>query len=99
MRQPDNSPCYQKKRTNNKKPLLYNLELSRKGDIMSRKKNIGILLKSLRGERSQGEVAANIGISVSALSMYEQGERTPKDEIKMKIAEYFGKTVQEIFFS
>ena len=57
------------------------------------------MLKSLRGEKSQGEVANELGISVSAWSMYECGERVPRDELKVKIARYFGKSVEEIFFA
>ena len=34
-------------------------------------------LIELRGERSQKEVADALGISISALSMYENGERIP----------------------
>ena len=59
---------------------------------------IGRRLAQLRGERTQDQVADDLGISTSAVGMYERGERIPKDEIKKKIAEYFGKTVQEIFF-
>lgn len=55
-------------------------------------------LIALRGEKSREEVAFNIGISASALSMYETGQRVPRDEIKLKIAEYYGVDVQSIFF-
>lgn len=55
-------------------------------------------LKMLRGENSQGEIARQIGITKSSWAMYERGERVPRDEIKIKIANFFGKTVQEIFF-
>ncbi len=51
-----------------------------------------------RGERSQTEVAKGIGISVSALSMYESGERIPRDEIKEQLARYYGMTVGFLFF-
>ena len=56
-------------------------------------------LIELRGNRTQAEVARALGISISAISMYEQGERVPRDEIKRKIAQYYGKTVGEIFFA
>lgn len=56
------------------------------------------ILIQLRGERTQAEVAKAVGISVSAISMYEQGERIPRDEIKRKLADYYKKTVGEIFF-
>lgn len=55
-------------------------------------------LKALRGKKSQAKAARAIGISESALSMYEIGARIPRDETKIKIAEYYGKTVQYIFF-
>lgn len=55
-------------------------------------------LRKLRGDMSQSEVAASIGISKSAWAMYERGERSPRDEVKIKIANFFGKPVQDIFF-
>lgn len=55
-------------------------------------------LQKLRGERSREEIAKAIGVSVSAIAMYENGERVPRDAIKLKFAEYYQKTVQEIFF-
>ena len=51
-----------------------------------------------RGERSQSTIASEIGITKSSWAMYERNERIPRDEVKIRIAEYFGKTVQEIFF-
>lgn len=59
----------------------------------------GAILRELRGERSQSEMAAAIGVTKSSWAMYERGERNPRDEVKRKIAAYFGKTVQEIFFA
>lgn len=61
-------------------------------------KKIGNRLTRLRGDKSQSEVARAVGISDSALSMYECGERIPRDSIKVKLAEYYGETVQAIFF-
>lgn len=61
-------------------------------------KNVAKKLVELRGERSREEVAKAVGVSVSAISMYENGERIPRDDIKVKIAQYYDKTVQEIFF-
>ncbi len=46
---------------------------------------IGKILAELRGEKTQ-EVAQAVGISTSALSMYECVERIPRDGIKVKIA-------------
>lgn len=59
---------------------------------------IGKRLAELRGDRSQAEISEKLGISVSALSMYERGERIPRDEIKVKIANFYKKSVQSIFF-
>lgn len=60
---------------------------------------IGEKLKQLRGEKSLDEIAATLGISKQAVSNYENDIRIPRDEIKLKIAKYFGKTVDEIFFT
>lgn len=62
------------------------------------RKAISEKLISLRGSKTQDVVSDAIGISKSALSMYECGERIPRDEIKIKIAKYYGLTVGEIFF-
>jgi len=55
-------------------------------------------LVELRAGRSQAEVAEALGISVSALSMYEQGQRVPRDEIKVRIANYYNVSIPSIFF-
>lgn len=60
---------------------------------------IGKRLKTLRGNSTQNETAKALGISTSALTMYENGCRIPRDEIKLKIAKHYGKTVEEIFFT
>lgn len=56
-------------------------------------------LTRLRGEKPRKQVAADLAISQSALAMYENGHRVPKDEIKVRIARYYGQPVGEIFFS
>ena len=56
-------------------------------------------LIELRGNRSREEVAKACGISVSALAMYEQGQRIPRDSIKVKLAKYYNRTVGFIFFA
>ncbi len=62
-------------------------------------KAIGEKLKNLRGERSIAKVAKDIGISQSALSMYESGQRIPRDGVKIRLADYYGTTVEHIFFA
>ncbi len=61
-------------------------------------KEIGMRLLELRGEIPREEVAKAVGVSVSAISMYENGERIPRDSIKVKIANFYNRSVQEIFF-
>ena len=63
------------------------------------KRKIGNHLIALRGERSRAEVAEAVGVSVSALQMYENGERVPRDEIKIKLAGYYNQTVESIFYN
>ena len=62
-------------------------------------KKVGERLIKLRGNRTQQEVADMVGISVSAMGMYERGERIPRDEIKIKLAKEYDTTVQDLFFS
>lgn len=56
-------------------------------------------LVELRGDKTRAEVAAALGVSLSTIAMYENGERIPRDETKMRIAAYYGKSVEEIFFA
>ena len=56
-------------------------------------------LVELRGKKSRKEVAFALGVSISGLTMYEHGCRVPRDEIKRRIASYYGKSVEEIFFT
>ena len=58
----------------------------------------GKKLRELRGNRSAREVAMAIGISESALLMYEGGKRNPRDDVKVMLAKYYGVGVGDIFF-
>lgn len=62
-------------------------------------KNIGKKLRTLRGSRSISEVAKVVGVVPSAISMYEAGERIPRDNVKVKLAHYYGVSVESIFFA
>lgn len=62
-------------------------------------KQIGERLTTLRGDRKQKDVAEQLGISVSALSMYENGERIPRDNIKIRIAAFYNMPIYDIFFT
>ncbi len=61
---------------------------------------IGSRIKGLRTERGETaeELAKILGISCSAVGMYETGQRIPRDEIKIRIAEHFTVPVESIFF-
>ena len=63
------------------------------------KHKIAERLIQLRGKRTQAEVAEAVGITPSAYSMYETGERVPRDEIKIRLAKYYKRTVNAIFFA
>ena len=60
--------------------------------------SFGEKLKKLRGDRTLEQMASEVGVTTSAWAMYEKNERTPRDEIKIRIAKFFGLTVQELFF-
>lgn len=55
-------------------------------------------LRELRGSRKRDEVSAAVGVSSSSWGMYEAGLRIPRDETKVRISEYFGISVQDIFY-
>lgn len=56
-------------------------------------------LRTLRGGRTQAEVAEAVGITQSSLSMYEKGVRVPRDEVKVRLAEYYKRSVKYIFYA
>ena len=59
---------------------------------------IGRKLKHLRGTRTIQEVSDATGIDSSTIGMYEIGQRVPRDNNKITLANYFGLTVQELFY-
>lgn len=68
-------------------------------DESIRAKETGERLRELRANRGQAEVAEAIGVSTMAISQYETGKRIPQDKIKVKLARYFGQSVESLFFS
>lgn len=62
------------------------------------RKAIGERLRRLRGSKSQKEVADAIGVTPMAVSLYESGERIPNDSMKIKIANYYNRSVAFIFY-
>ena len=65
------------------------------------RKEIGFRLRRLRWAKdvSSAVVSERLGISRSALQMYEAGKRLPKDDIKVLLAEFYGMSVEDLFFS
>lgn len=59
---------------------------------------IGKRLRELRGSRSLAEVAKALEVSEVAVSLWERGERMPSDDRKVKIANYYKRSVNSIFF-
>lgn len=61
---------------------------------------IGAKLKRLREEKgvSIEKMAKTLGLTNQAIYNYENNVRVPRDEIKVQIASYFNKSVEEIFF-
>lgn len=61
-------------------------------------KEIGKRLRELRGYTPRRVVAEELGISERALVGYENGERIPRDEIKIKLSDYYGEPIQRLFY-
>lgn len=55
-------------------------------------------LIELRGDKSREQIAVDLNVSFSAIVSYETGERVPRDELKIRIATYYGVNVEDIFF-
>lgn len=59
---------------------------------------VGQRLKALRGSRTLEDVASALEVSAMAVSLWERGERMPNDTMKVKIANFYKKSVMAIFF-
>lgn len=68
-------------------------------DIISSDR-IGKQIREMRISRGMNaeDLAREIGTSTSAVIMYECGRRVPRDEIKVRIANFFGTTMENIFY-
>ncbi|WP_371375280.1 helix-turn-helix transcriptional regulator [Sporomusa aerivorans] len=56
------------------------------------------ILLTLRGQKSRASVAKDLRITPQGLGLIERGERIPRPILMKRIADYYGKTVDEIFF-
>ena len=54
---------------------------------------------AFRADRTQKQVAQEMGIPSSTYAMIESGHRFPRRELQVKLARYFNTTVDELFFS
>lgn len=63
-------------------------------------KSIAERLKEARAKKnlSVKDLADTCGVSVSAIQMYECGERVPRDDVKKRLAEALEERVQDLFF-
>lgn len=71
------------------------------GDKPSKEvKNLSVAERMIkaRGNMKRADVCKLVGISLSALTMYENGQRIPRDEIKVKLARLYGTTVEALFY-
>ena len=70
--------------------------------VARREKNmtLGESLKSLRTQKkvSLEQVAEDLGLTRQAIYNYEADMRVPRDEIKIKLANYYGVSIEELFF-
>ena len=64
-------------------------------------KKISEKLGNLRLKKnvSQSQVAESLGITKAAVSKYESGQRIPSDEVKIKLSNYYGVSVQDLFYT
>lgn len=64
-------------------------------------KEIGNRIRDLREEAGQSKrfLARAIGVSYTSVCSYEYGDRVPSDDVKIKLARHFKRSVGEIFFS
>lgn len=63
--------------------------------------NIGNKIKTLREKKniSREDFAKSVNISLSALSMYENGQRIPRDEVKLRISRQLDTSIESLFFA
>jgi putative transcriptional regulator len=54
-------------------------------------------LRKLRGSKSQGEIAANIGITKAHYGYIEKGNRLPSLPVALRIADFFKVRIEDVF--
>lgn len=56
-------------------------------------------LITLRNDKSRQTVASDLNITPQMLGAIERGDRTPSLNLAKRIADYYGKSVDDIFFN
>lgn len=67
-------------------------------DRIDHNRRVAENLIKARGNRSQADVAMAVGVCQSSIANYEAGIRIPSDEIKIRLAHYFGMSLIDLFF-
>lgn len=64
-------------------------------------KIVGNKMQELRNKKGLTalEVAQELEISLSSYTKYENGDRVPREEIREKIASYYGVSVPSLFYA
>lgn len=57
------------------------------------------MMVGLRGDRTQKEIAEEMGIPLSTYVMVENGYRFPRKKLQRMFVEYFGVTADELFLN
>lgn len=65
---------------------------------MDRQKIIGENLRKARGNRTREEIAQKAEVSISAIQMYENGERIPRDAVKIRLSRVLGVSIVDLFY-
>lgn len=66
---------------------------------MRLKKRINLINARNKKGESQQRTADGLKVSISTYSYIEQGRRNPSDDLKKRIANYFGYSVGYLFFN
>lgn len=64
-------------------------------------KVIGERIKKLREEQniSRSDLCSEAAISLSALTMYETGQRVPRDEVKLRLSRCLNTSLEGLFYA
>lgn len=58
-----------------------------------------LMIERKKKRNTQRDIGKLIDVSEQTISLYERGKILPKPDNMKKLAEYFGVSVQELFFS